>query len=153
MYPMYSHCVYNCNPRACSIDTPLHGYLPVGLSLAEVASLRAKDPAEVIRRSKESMARQVEAILREFPEVRYTLTTINTGNAQGHNQVGFYIRLVDRKDRTRNATEMSVPLRERLSRGVLDDARAPRGRGGGQGAEHNEPAHTCAPAREEFLTG
>jgi len=24
MYPMYSHCVYNLNPRACSIDTPLH---------------------------------------------------------------------------------------------------------------------------------
>src|SRR5947208_659801 len=24
MYPMYSHCVFNLNPRACSIDTPLH---------------------------------------------------------------------------------------------------------------------------------
>ena len=23
MYPMYSHCVFNLNPRACSIDTPL----------------------------------------------------------------------------------------------------------------------------------
>jgi len=22
MYPMYSHCVFNLNPRACSIDTP-----------------------------------------------------------------------------------------------------------------------------------
>lgn len=28
MYPMYSHCVYNCNPRACSIDTPLHTFVP-----------------------------------------------------------------------------------------------------------------------------
>jgi rhamnulose-1-phosphate aldolase/alcohol dehydrogenase len=28
MYPMYSHCVYNCNPRACSIDTPLHTLVP-----------------------------------------------------------------------------------------------------------------------------
>ncbi|MEQ1761527.1 MAG: bifunctional rhamnulose-1-phosphate aldolase/short-chain dehydrogenase [Pyrinomonadaceae bacterium] len=28
MYPMYSHCVYNLNPRACSIDTPLHTLVP-----------------------------------------------------------------------------------------------------------------------------
>jgi rhamnulose-1-phosphate aldolase/alcohol dehydrogenase len=28
MYPIYSHCVYNLNPRACSIDTPLHTLVP-----------------------------------------------------------------------------------------------------------------------------
>jgi rhamnulose-1-phosphate aldolase/alcohol dehydrogenase len=28
MYPMYGHCVYNLNPRACSIDTPLHTFVP-----------------------------------------------------------------------------------------------------------------------------
>ena len=28
MYPMYSHCVFNLNPRACSIDTPLHTLVP-----------------------------------------------------------------------------------------------------------------------------
>lgn len=28
MYPMYSHCVYGLNPRACSIDTPLHTLVP-----------------------------------------------------------------------------------------------------------------------------
>jgi len=28
MYPMYSHCVYDLNPRACSIDTPLHTLVP-----------------------------------------------------------------------------------------------------------------------------
>ncbi|HZF40205.1 MAG TPA: bifunctional rhamnulose-1-phosphate aldolase/short-chain dehydrogenase, partial [Blastocatellia bacterium] len=27
MYPLYSHCVYNLNPRACSIDTPLHTFV------------------------------------------------------------------------------------------------------------------------------
>ncbi len=27
MYPMYSHCVFNLNPRACSIDTPLHTFV------------------------------------------------------------------------------------------------------------------------------
>jgi rhamnulose-1-phosphate aldolase/alcohol dehydrogenase len=28
MYPMYSHCVFDLNPRACSIDTPLHTLVP-----------------------------------------------------------------------------------------------------------------------------
>jgi len=28
MYPMYSHCLFNLNPRACSIDTPLHTLVP-----------------------------------------------------------------------------------------------------------------------------
>ncbi len=28
MYAMYSHCAFNLNPRACSIDTPLHAFVP-----------------------------------------------------------------------------------------------------------------------------
>src|SRR5437762_4503626 len=28
MVAMYNHCVYNLNPRACSIDTPLHTFVP-----------------------------------------------------------------------------------------------------------------------------
>src|SRR6185503_19552783 len=28
MYPMYSHCVFDLNPRACSIATPLHTLVP-----------------------------------------------------------------------------------------------------------------------------
>jgi rhamnulose-1-phosphate aldolase/alcohol dehydrogenase len=28
MYPMYGHCVFDLNPRACSIDTPLHTLVP-----------------------------------------------------------------------------------------------------------------------------
>ncbi|HWP44337.1 MAG TPA: bifunctional rhamnulose-1-phosphate aldolase/short-chain dehydrogenase [Blastocatellia bacterium] len=28
MYSLYSHCVFNLNPRACSIDTPLHTFVP-----------------------------------------------------------------------------------------------------------------------------
>ncbi len=28
MYPMYNHCVFDLNPRACSIDTPLHTLVP-----------------------------------------------------------------------------------------------------------------------------
>jgi hydrophobic/amphiphilic exporter-1 (mainly G- bacteria), HAE1 family len=62
----------------------------------------------------ESKAKQVEAIIRDFPEVRYTLTTINTGNAQGKIYASVYIRLVDRKDRKLGVDAMSVKLRERL---------------------------------------
>src|SRR5438445_11066076 len=28
LYPMYAHCVFGLNPRACSIDTPLHTFVP-----------------------------------------------------------------------------------------------------------------------------
>jgi rhamnulose-1-phosphate aldolase/alcohol dehydrogenase len=28
MYDLYQHCVFNLNPRACSIDTPLHTFVP-----------------------------------------------------------------------------------------------------------------------------
>ena len=62
----------------------------------------------------EAKAKQVEAILRSFPEVRYTLTTINTGNAQGKIYANIYIRLVDRKLRHRGVDEMSSVLRERM---------------------------------------
>ncbi|OYU13281.1 MAG: nodulation protein NolG [Comamonadaceae bacterium PBBC1] len=62
----------------------------------------------------EAKTRQVEAILRDFPEVRYTVSTINTANAQGKNNVNLYIRLVDRKNRSRNADQMSAALRDRL---------------------------------------
>ena len=54
--------------------------------------------------------------MREFPEVRYTLSTINTGNAQGKIYASLYIRLIDRKDRTRSVDVLSSMLRERLQR-------------------------------------
>jgi urocanate hydratase len=46
-----------------SAHDPLNGYVPAGLSLAEVAALRRSDPEGVVRRAKASMARQVEAML------------------------------------------------------------------------------------------
>ncbi|MCI1191340.1 efflux RND transporter permease subunit [Calidifontimicrobium sp. SYSU G02091] len=64
----------------------------------------------------EARARQVDAIVREMPEVKYTLTTINTGQAQGRIYATTYVRLVDRHERSRNVDQMSVPLRERLAR-------------------------------------
>ena len=63
----------------------------------------------------EAKARQVEQVLRELPEVRYTLTTINTGQAQGRTNANVLVRLVDRRERTRSVDQMSVPLRERLA--------------------------------------
>jgi HAE1 family hydrophobic/amphiphilic exporter-1 len=85
-------------PKADYSETSLNFYTPVGSSL-EVT---------------EAKARQVEAILREFPEVRYTLSTINTGNAAGKIYASIYVRLVDRKDRSRSVDQLSGVLRERL---------------------------------------
>jgi HAE1 family hydrophobic/amphiphilic exporter-1 len=85
-------------PKSDFSETSLSFNTPVGSSL-EVTEARA---------------RQVEAIIREFPEVRYTLTTINTGNAQGKIYASIYIRLVDRKSRAISVDQMSVTLRERL---------------------------------------
>ncbi|MBT2326036.1 efflux RND transporter permease subunit [Variovorax paradoxus] len=85
-------------PKADFSETAINFYTPVGSSL-EVT---------------EAKARQVEGILREMPEVRYTLTTINTGDAQGKIYASIYVRLVDRKLRTRSVDEMSGVLRERL---------------------------------------
>jgi len=85
-------------PQPDYSETGVTFYTPVGSSLEFT----------------ETKARQVEAVLREFPEVRDIYTTINTGAAQGKNYVTSYVRLVPRKERTRSTTQMSVPLRERL---------------------------------------
>lgn len=62
----------------------------------------------------EAKAREVEKIIREFPEVAYTHTTINAANAQGKQNASVYIRLIDRKERSRSVEQMSAVLRERL---------------------------------------
>ena len=85
-------------PKADFSETSLNFYTPVGSSLEAT----------------EAKARQVEAIVREFPEVKYTLATLNTGNAQGKIYASIYIRLVDRKARTRSVDNLSGVLRERL---------------------------------------
>jgi urocanate hydratase len=46
-----------------SAHDALNGYIPVGMSLAEAASLREHDPKTYIERSMASMARHVEAML------------------------------------------------------------------------------------------
>ena len=62
----------------------------------------------------EAKALQVESIIRAMPEVRYTLTTINTANAEGKHSASIYIRLVDRSQRTRSLDAMSLKLRDAL---------------------------------------
>jgi HAE1 family hydrophobic/amphiphilic exporter-1 len=85
-------------PKADFSETSLSFNTPVGSSL----------------QATEAKAQQVEAVLREFPEVRYTLTTINTGASQGSMYASIYVRLTDRKDRTLSVDDMSARLRERL---------------------------------------
>jgi HAE1 family hydrophobic/amphiphilic exporter-1 len=61
-------------------------------------------------------ARQVEAALREFPEVLYTYTTINTGAVQAKNAATVYVKLKPRAQRSRNQAQLTQPIRERLAR-------------------------------------
>ncbi|MDH5538590.1 MAG: efflux RND transporter permease subunit, partial [Rhizobacter sp.] len=86
-------------PKADYSETFVSFYTPVGSAL-EVT---------------EAKARQVESILREQPEVEYTVTTINTGQAQGRIYATIYVRLVDRRQRQLNVDQLSVPLRQRLA--------------------------------------
>ena len=87
-------------PKADYSETVVNFHTPVGSSIELT----------------EARARQVDAIVREMPEVRYTVTTINTGAAPGRIYASMYVRLVDRRQRERNVDQMSVALRERLAR-------------------------------------
>jgi HAE1 family hydrophobic/amphiphilic exporter-1 len=86
-------------PKADFSETQLNFYTPVGSSLELT----------------EARARQIDAALRELPEVKYTVTTINSGQAAGKIYGAVYVRLVDRKDRKRGLEQMSQPLRTRLA--------------------------------------
>ncbi len=85
-------------PKADLSETQVNFYTPVGSSLELT----------------EARARQVDEALRSLPEVRYTVTTINSGFAAGKNYGATYVRLVDRKDRQRSVVEMATPLRQKL---------------------------------------
>ena len=87
-------------PKADYSETNVSFYTPVGSSIEAT----------------EAKAQQVQDIIRSLPEVRYTLATLNTGNALGKNYASIYVRLVDRKDRSRSVDQMSAVLRERLNR-------------------------------------
>jgi hydrophobic/amphiphilic exporter-1 (mainly G- bacteria), HAE1 family len=104
-------------PKADLSESAVDFYTPVGSSV-EIT---------------ESKARQVEQILRSFPEVRYTVATVNTGNAQGKIYASVSVRLVDRKDRKRGLEELSTEWRKRLAQvpGITVTAVGPRDSVGG----------------------
>ncbi len=100
-------------PKADFSETQVNFYTPVGSSL-ELTEMRA---------------RQLDAALRELPEVLHTVTTINSGYTLGKIYGSTYVRLHDRKDRERSMADLVTPMRERLARipgitvtniGVLD---------------------------------
>jgi len=86
-------------PKADFSETIINFYTPVGSSL-ELTEARAV---------------QIDSALRELPEVRFTVATINSGFAPGKIYGSIYVRLVDRKDRVRSVDQMTGPLRERLA--------------------------------------
>jgi HAE1 family hydrophobic/amphiphilic exporter-1 len=86
-------------PKADFSETQINFYTPVGSSL-EVTEQRA---------------RQVDAALRELPEVRYTVTTINSGFAAGKIYGAVYVRFVDRKDRRQTIAELTPAMRDKLA--------------------------------------
>ena len=87
-------------PKADFSETQINFYTPVG-SAIEVTEARA---------------RQIDAALREFPEVKHTVITINSGQAASKIYGSVYVRLTDRRDRTRGVEPLSALFRERLAR-------------------------------------
>ncbi|MEY2780399.1 MAG: hypothetical protein RL307_103 [Pseudomonadota bacterium] len=87
-------------PKADFSETYVKFSTPVGSSLEQT----------------EAKAKQVESVLREIPELRDSLTTINTAGSLGKNKASIYVRLIDRKNRTRNVDQVSADIRMRLQR-------------------------------------
>ena len=81
----------------------------------------------------EAKLRQVDAALREFPEIEYTYGTVNTGYANGKNQGSLYLKLKPLKQRKRSPDQLAQPIRERLASipGILVSINIPGGPGGG----------------------
>jgi HAE1 family hydrophobic/amphiphilic exporter-1 len=58
--------------------------------------------------------RQVESLLRGFPEVERTFTTVNSGQARGENRGIVIAKMVPEAQRTRSSVDMTVPVRDAL---------------------------------------
>ncbi|MBI3198045.1 MAG: efflux RND transporter permease subunit [Rhodospirillales bacterium] len=76
---------------------------------------------------------QVDAAVRQFPEVAYTYGTVNTGYANGKSQASLYLRLKPIKERKRSPEQLAQPIRDRLAGipGILVSINIPGGPGGG----------------------
>ena len=87
-------------PQPDNNELYLQYYTPVGSSLEMTAD----------------KTRQVEAALRELPEVVSTYSTINTGVSQGKNYATVFVRLQDRSLRERAVKQLVGPVRDRIGR-------------------------------------
>ncbi len=85
-------------PKADYSETYVRFSTPVGSSLQQT----------------EDKAKQVESLLRQVPEIKDSLTTINAAGSLGKNKATIYVRLIDRKDRKRTVDQVSADLRIRL---------------------------------------
>ena len=85
-------------PQADNNELYLQFYTPVGASLELTAD----------------KARQVDAALRDFPEVAFTYATLNTGASQGKNYATVFVRLQDRTQRSRSIRQLIEPIRSRI---------------------------------------
>ena len=81
----------------------------------------------------EAKLRQVDAAVREFPEIDYSYGTVNTGYAVGKNQASLYLKLKPANERKRSPKQLAQPLRDRLASipGILVSINVPGGPGGG----------------------
>jgi HAE1 family hydrophobic/amphiphilic exporter-1 len=77
--------------------------------------------------------RQVDAAVREFPEIAYTYGTVNTGYVLGKNQASLYLRYKELSQRKRSPDQMAQPIRDRLASipGIVFSVNIPGGPGGG----------------------
>ncbi|MET0348465.1 MAG: efflux RND transporter permease subunit, partial [Rhizobacter sp.] len=105
-------------PKADFSETQINFYTPVGSAL-EVTETRAK---------------QIDDALRKMPEVKFTVTTINSGQAAGKIYGVVYVRLVNRDERTRDLAALSVPLRDAMNHipGITVTNIGPTDLGGGK---------------------
>jgi HAE1 family hydrophobic/amphiphilic exporter-1 len=105
-------------PKADFSETQINFYTPVGSAL-EVTETRAK---------------QIDDALRKMPEVKFTVTTINSGQAAGKIYGVVYVRLVNRDQRTRDLAALSVPLRDAMNHipGITVTNIGPTDLGGGK---------------------
>src|SRR5215831_687398 len=149
MYQMYSHCVFNLNPRACSIDTPLHTFVPYrhvdhlhpNAVIAIAASVNQEKLCEEIygsdviyvpwQRPGFDIGLQIERLIQENPKAKGVLL--------GHHGMSSW----SNDDKT--CYETALEIIDQAARYIEERDRGPRTFGG--------PKHTAIPDkdRKRFL--
>jgi HAE1 family hydrophobic/amphiphilic exporter-1 len=63
----------------------------------------------------ETKARQVEEVLRGFPEVEFTYATVNAGFTRGKHNASVFVQLIGRDQRERGLRELAQAMRARIA--------------------------------------